>query len=140
MISMIIDATNLVLGRLASYVAKRALLGENIVIVNCSKAVVSGRKNKVFKDYMQKTMRGIPTKGPFIYRTPDKFVKRTIRGMLPHKQYKGREALKRIRCYNNIPDKFKNEKINTVPGADVKKLPTLNYVLVEDICKFIGGL
>ena len=37
---MIIDAKNLVLGRMATVVAKEALLGEKIDIINCEKAVV----------------------------------------------------------------------------------------------------
>ena len=32
---LIIDANNAVMGRLASYVAKQAMLGKEIVIVNC---------------------------------------------------------------------------------------------------------
>ena len=36
----VIDATNHVLGRLASIVAERALQGENIDIVNVEKAVI----------------------------------------------------------------------------------------------------
>ena len=38
----IIDATDLVLGRMANQVAKRLLQGEEIQIVNAEKAIVSG--------------------------------------------------------------------------------------------------
>ncbi|MEM2976009.1 MAG: uL13 family ribosomal protein, partial [Candidatus Bathyarchaeia archaeon] len=38
----IIDASGLILGRMASEVAKRLLQGENIMIINAEKAVVSG--------------------------------------------------------------------------------------------------
>jgi len=42
---MIIDATNLIAGRLATFVAKKALLGEEIEIVNSEKAVLTGKKS-----------------------------------------------------------------------------------------------
>ncbi len=38
---MIIDANNMILGRLASFAAKKALLGEKIDVINCEKAVIS---------------------------------------------------------------------------------------------------
>jgi len=39
---MIVDASNMILGRMVSYVAKKALLGEKVDIVNCEKAVITG--------------------------------------------------------------------------------------------------
>ena len=46
----IIDASNLILGRMASVVAKRLLQGENIIVVNAEKAVVSGKKKAVVRE------------------------------------------------------------------------------------------
>ena len=48
---MIIDANNLILGRLGTYVAKNALLGEKVDIVNCESCVVTGRRDRIFEDY-----------------------------------------------------------------------------------------
>jgi len=45
---MIIDATNLILGRLGTYVAKKALLGNKIDIVNCENSVVTGNRKRIF--------------------------------------------------------------------------------------------
>ena len=44
---MIIDASNLILGRLATFVAKQALLGEQVFIANCEKSVISGDKANI---------------------------------------------------------------------------------------------
>ena len=93
---MIIDATNLIVGRFATQVAKKALLGESVDIVNCENAVISGKRDNIIGEYMQKKQRGIPTKGPFISTLPDRFVKRIIRGMLPYKQEKGEKAFKEL--------------------------------------------
>ena len=55
---MIIDAKNLVLGRLASYSAKKALLGEDVIIVNSEKAVISGGRKEVVGRYKRKIKMG----------------------------------------------------------------------------------
>ena len=44
--SVIIDAKGLILGRLASNVAKRLLDGESVIILNAEKAAISGKKQQ----------------------------------------------------------------------------------------------
>ena len=107
---MIIDANNLILGRLGTYVAKKALLGEKIDIVNCEKVVVSGDRDKIFKTYDNSLKRGTPSKGPFTRKMPDRFVKRSIRGMMTYKKEKGRIAYKNIKCYIDVTENFKDQK------------------------------
>ena len=51
---MNIDATDLRLGRLATVVAKKALLGEEIKIFNCSKIAVTGSKDMIVKKAKQR--------------------------------------------------------------------------------------
>ena len=46
---IIIDATNATLGRMASYVAKQALLGKKVIILNSERAIVTGRKKFTIK-------------------------------------------------------------------------------------------
>lgn len=136
---IVIDATDKILGRLATQVAKKSLLGETIHIINCEKAIISGNKKRVFAQYKKRAERGIHTKGPFLPRMPDRFVRRTIRGMLPYKKPRGSEAFKRILCYKGVPQQFKDEKIVTLEGHDVSKLPYLKYATVEEVCKFLGA-
>lgn len=136
---MIIDATNLIAGRLASFVAKKALLGEKVDIVNCEKAVISGDMEQVLYRYKQKKQRGIPSKGPFIPTMPDMFVKRIIRGMLPYKQEKGRKAFKLIKCYIGVPAHFRNEKFETIEKISFSKLPNTKYVRIAELCKLLGA-
>lgn len=138
---MIIDASNLILGRMASFVAKKALLGETIEIVNCEKAVITGNKKQILARFQQLNSMGGKTivKGPFIPKQPHMFVKRAIKRMLPHKRQRGREALKKIRCYIGIPESLKDRKLETVPKANISKVPNLRYITVKKICFFIGG-
>ena len=134
---MNIDATNLILGRMASFAAKKALLGETINIVSCEKAVVTGNKKALLLDFKRKRDMGIPSKGPFFPRSPERIVKRTIRGMLPYKQEKGMKAFKRIKCYKGVPENIKN--IETIKEADISKVPNLKYLRLEQISKYLGG-
>ena len=109
---IVINAKNAILGRLASYAAKQALLGKEIVIVNCEECVIAGKPGSVILKY--KEMRdkgGAIQRGPFFPKVPEKIVKRTVRGMLPYKQGRGRDALKRVICYNEIPKKYKEIKM-----------------------------
>ena len=124
---MIIDAEDLILGRMISYVAKRALLGEKIDIVNCEKAIVTGNKENIFEKYRLRRNLGGPFKGPFLPRIPDRFVRRIVRGMLPYKQEKGRIAFKRVMCYNSIPNEFKNMKMEKIKEADISRVKSLKY-------------
>ncbi len=135
----VIDGTNMLLGRLASVVAKRALKGEKMDVVNCERVVISGNKNYLVAYYTQKQKRGHTIGGPYFPKQSDRIVRRTIRGMVPHKTAHGRDAYERVMCYVGVPEKLKNEKIETIPKAGVGKLPLGRYMFVGDIAKYIGG-
>ena len=111
---IIIDATNSPLGRLASFSAKQALLGRPIVIVNCNSAIISGRKSSIIGEYkIARARGGAILKGPNFPKNPERIIKRTIRGMLPYKKGRGRDALKKIICHNDTPKEYENmEKIS----------------------------
>lgn len=134
----IINAENLIVGRIATIVAKQALLGEEIAIINCEKAVISGKKEDVIAKFKRKQEMGIPAKGPFSPKRSDLIVKRIIRGMLPYKQHKGREAFQRIKCYIGLPEEFNGKESETIEKANVSKMPNLKYVRIETISKIVG--
>ena len=104
----IIDASGLILGRLASHVAKRILLGEEIVVVNADKLVITGSKKNIVEEF--KTRLGTRTlgsqkKAPKHSRRPDTYVRRVVRGMLPWKNAKGQAAFRKIMVYMGKPEK-----------------------------------
>ena len=136
---MIIDATDLIAGRLGTLAAKKAILGEGIVIVNSEKCVISGRSKMVLKKCKERADRGTPSKGPFIPKQPDRYLKRIIRGMIPYKSAKGKAAFKRIKCFIGIPDNYKEQKIETIENINVSKLSNANFITIKDICKHLGG-
>ncbi len=135
---MIIDAENAIVGRMATEVAKKALFGEDINIVNCEKAIITGDKRKIIEKYKQRLERGQVGKGYYVFRKPEMIVKKIIKGMLPHKQEKGIKALKRIRCYKGIPEEFKEGKMEKIKNADMSRLNNYSFLTVEKLCKELG--
>jgi large subunit ribosomal protein L13 len=108
----IIDGAGMVMGRLASYAAKEALKGEEIVILNCEQVIISGNRQMNLEHFQaRRRMAGSGFKGP-IHRSPSyMIVKRAIRGMGPqYRTGRGRDAFKKIKCYNDTPKEFENAK------------------------------
>lgn len=104
---IVIDAASSVLGRVASYAAKQALLGKSVIVLNCEDALITGRRNLILETYSQMRRRGKGWfKGPIVPKVAEKLMKRTIRGMLEYTQKRGEEALDRIICYNKTPKEF----------------------------------
>ncbi len=106
---LVVDAEGKILGRMASYVAKELLKGKRVAIVNAEKAVITGNPQTILNKYL--TRRSIqstihPRKSPVQPRTPDRIVWRTVRGMLPMKKAKGREALRRLRVFIGVPEEL----------------------------------
>jgi large subunit ribosomal protein L13 len=130
-----------ILGRLAAVVAKDILLGEEVKIINCEKIVISGRKTNTFaREYQKRERRGYPLKSAKTPKTPERFVRRTVRGMIPWRRERGKTAYKRVKCYIGVPDEFAKEKLSSLPKtAMLEKLPTLKYTTVEAVCKNLGG-
>ena len=131
---MIVNADGAILGRLASKVAKELLRGESIIIVNSEKIVVSGNPNAIFDRFYEKSARGDTFKGPFYPKYPDKVLIRSIRGMLPYKKEKGKNALRKLKVYIGNPDNLKGEKISKTSENLRCKFTTL-----EQICKELGA-
>jgi large subunit ribosomal protein L13 len=134
---MIIDAKDMIVGRIATVAAKKALLGENVDIVNCEHAFITGKKSFLIADIKRRIDQGT-FKGPFISRMPDRFVRRIIRGMLPYKQEKGRKAFKRIMCYIGFPKELEGKEIVKIQEANMSKVKNLDYMTIEDICNKLG--
>jgi large subunit ribosomal protein L13 len=116
--SLVVDGANAILGRLASFVAKQALLGKTISVVNCDKVVISGNRRVVLEGYKEiRAKGGSSLKGPLFPTKPAAIVKRTIRGMLSHKQRRGATALKKIKCYEGLPKEYLESKIERAMQA-----------------------
>ena len=133
----VIDATGLILGRMASHIAKRLLQGEKIIVVNAEKAAISGKRLSIVKEAKRFLEIGHPRKGPLHRRRPDQIVRRTIRGMLPRKKPKGQQAYKRLKVFLEIPEEFKDKEMQSLPSANAETL-RCPHITVGKLAKEIG--
>ncbi len=136
---IIIDGRNLSLGRLASFVAKKALNGNRVVVLNAEKTRISGNLGanlSKFKQRSEAKSKGKPTKSPKLPRRPDMLFRRVVRGMLPWKKAKGREAFRRVSAFVGMPEEFKNKKLFEVSGDLVLK--TEKSISLEKISQALG--
>ena len=128
----IINGKDAVMGRLASYVAKELLKGEEIAVVNCAEVIISGSGKNLEKEFLEKHGRiGSSQKGPKHPRSSDKIVKRAIRGMLPnYREGRGRLVWKNLKCYNGIPKELEGKEI-----SELEKLKKLKFIKVKELTK-----
>lgn len=70
-----------------------------------------------YLSFLRKRCNVNPARGPFHYRAPSEIFKRTVRGMVPHKTERGKEALKRMKVFEGIPPPYDKKKRVVVPQA-----------------------
>ena len=133
----IIDAENHIAGRLATVIAKRIMKGEEIVVVNAEKIIITGERDSVLAAYKQKKDLGNVKSGPFFPRRADLIMKRTVRGMIPWKTTSGREAYRRLKVFVGVPKEFVDspkEKVDVAIKAGLTQ-----YVTLSQIAEFLGS-
>ncbi len=127
----LVDARRQIMGRICSRIAKQALLGDSLVIVNAKDAVISGHTDSIilaWLDRQEKHTLSKPTRGPFWPHRPDTIMRRCLRSMLP-KNDRGRSALKRIQVFiSDVPNHLKSKypidgefKIAKADGDKIKR-------------------
>jgi large subunit ribosomal protein L13 len=109
----VIDATDVVLGRLASQAATllrgkhkpiyapHVDTGDFVVIVNADKVALTGNKREAKMAYRHSGYPGGLRATPYsdlLERHPEKAVEKAIKGMLPHNSL-GRTMLKKLKVY-----------------------------------------
>jgi large subunit ribosomal protein L13 len=109
----IIDATDIVLGRLASHVAillrgkhkptfaNHVDTGDFVVIINAEKVALTGKKLEQKKAYRHSGYPGglrSVTYGELMDKRPDRAVEKAVKGMLP-KNALGRKMIKKLKVY-----------------------------------------
>ena len=116
--TLVYDARDKILGRLASQVAKQLISArkngheQRVIIYNAEHAIVSGPRTQVPSRYDKKYKLNHARKGPFFPRMPDQILKRTVRGMLPYqKNSSGRGALRDLRVLIGQPTNISEEEL-----------------------------
>ncbi len=134
------DAEQMVVGRLGSKVAKAALLGDTVIIVNAEKAVITGDPRTLINAWREKSNIRTsynPTRGPFHHRRPDQMVRRMIRGMLPWPTPRGKAAYKRIKVYIGVPEKYADAEKIVLEKSRYRSMKQ-KHMVVQDLSHELG--
>src|SRR3972149_8596236 len=159
---LVIDADNMVLGRVAAETAAILLRKKPIVlalnaqdgqtievrphehemvyIVNAERTVVSGNPNRVTEHFMRRVhlkTNTNPRRGPFYPRTPEAIVKRSVRGMVKHRTATGKAVFKKLHVYTGIPEFLVNESRVCFRQARADRLSS-RRINVGEIARRIG--
>jgi len=135
---LVVDARDCILGRVASEVAERALDGDRVAVVNAEAAVITGNEEATMEVYRDRLRVG-SDQGPAYPKRPDMIFKRSIRGMLPHRQTRGREALENVRCYVGNPYDEDGEDGEVVEGTSLDRLSNIDFVQLGEVSERLGA-
>jgi large subunit ribosomal protein L13 len=130
---MIIDGKHAVFGRLSSTTAKELLKGNDVIVLNAEKIIITGNPKDTKEKYLQQIRRGSPQHGPFFPKMPNLILHRAVRGMMPRKKAKGRDALKKLKIYNDFPSEFEKKEVITL----AKEIRT-DFITLGELSKTLG--
>lgn len=137
---VVIDGKNAIMGRVASIAAKLALQGRQVYVVNVESVLISGNRRSAITKYKKFLEVGSvvnPEHGPIHFRRPDNIFTRTVRGMLPWRDPKGKKAFHRIRAYHGYPEELKAIKPMEIQKAMATKPPAF-YMSLGELAKELG--
>ncbi|MGA2665162.1 MAG: 50S ribosomal protein L13 [Nitrososphaerales archaeon] len=135
-----VDASGQIAGRMCSKVALELLSGKRVVVLNAENALISGRSNSVFRQWQARLeiySHVNPIYGPIHPRRPDNILRRMVRGMVPKTKSKGVSAMKRLRVYMGVPEKYAGVKTSKFEDALATR-PLPSYTTIAEIAKNIG--
>ena len=132
---VVVDARDCIVGRVASNVAELALDGQRVAVVNAEDAVITGNEEDVFGTYRKRTEVG-SDRGPYYPKRPDRIFKRAVRGMLPYKTDRGREAFENVRLY--VGNHY-GEDGDVLEGTSLDRLSNIKFVTLGEIAEELGA-
>jgi len=132
---VVVDARDCILGRVASQVAEKAMDGERVAIVNAERAVITGGRDDVMSVYRDRVRVG-SDRGPYYPKRPDGIFKRAVRGMIPYKTTRGREAFENVRVYVGNPY---DEDATVLEETSLDRLSNIKFVSLGEISEQLGA-
>jgi large subunit ribosomal protein L13 len=132
---VVVDARNCIVGRVASEVAQRALAGETVAVVNAEDAVITGSEDDVMGVYRKRVDVG-SDRGPYYPKRPDRIFKRAIRGMLPYKKQRGRDAFENVRVYVGNPF---DEDGDVLDDTSLDRLSNIKFISLGEVSEKLGA-
>jgi large subunit ribosomal protein L13 len=132
---VVVDASECILGRVGTRVAERALDGDSVAVINAERAIITGSEEDVMSTFRKRAEVG-SDRGPAYPKRPDMIFKRSIRGMLPHKKPRGREALENVRVYVGNPHDYEGERLD---GTTLDRLSNIRFVQLGEVSENLGA-
>ncbi|XVH31746.1 50S ribosomal protein L13 [Haloferacaceae archaeon DSL9] len=132
---VVVDARDCIVGRVASEVAQKALAGETVAIINAEHAVITGNKEATMETYRKRAELG-SDRGPYYPKRPDRIFKRSVRGMVPYKTQRGREAFENVRVYVGNPF---DEDGEVLDGTSLDRLSNIKFISLGEISEKLGA-
>ncbi len=133
---VVVDARDCILGRVASQVAEKTLDGQRVAVVNAERAVITGRREDVLETYTKRQELG-SDRGPYYPKRPDRIFKRAVRGMLPYKRPRGRQAFENVRIYVGNP--YEEVDTEILDGTSLDRLSNIKFVSLGDVSEELGA-
>ena len=134
-VDVVVDASDCILGRVASNVAQRVLDGERVAVVNAEEAIITGSEDDIMSRYEKRVEVG-SDRGPYYPKRPDRIFKRAIRGMVPYKTTAGREAFENVRVYVGNPY---DEDGEVLDGTSLDRLSNIKFVQLGEVSAKLGA-
>jgi len=131
---IVVDATNQVLGRMGAKVAKllrgkykpnftpHVDCGDNVIIINADKLVITGNK-ATDRIYLRYT--GYPggqretTPGDMLKKSPEKLIRKVVKGMLPKNRLSD-AIINNLYVYNGIEHKHEAQQPKVIDLNSIK--------------------
>ena len=132
---LVVDAGDCILGRVSSEVAARAMDGARVAVVNAERAVITGNEESTMAVYRKRADIGSDS-GPYYPKRPDGIMKRAIRGMVPYKTVRGREAFENVRVYVGAPF---DEEGEVVEGTSLDRLSNIKFTSLGEVSEQLGA-
>jgi len=132
---VVVDARDCIMGRVASQVAETALDGQTVAVVNAERAVITGREEQIKEKYKKRVDIGADN-SYFYPKRPDGILKRAIRGMLPHKKQRGRDAFENVRVYVGNPHDKESEVLE---DTSLDRLSNIKFVTLAEVSETLGA-
>lgn len=137
---MIVDGKNLIAGRLASKVAKAAVKGEKVIVINAEEVVIVGNKESTLEKFYTRTHASVlsnPHYGPKYDRIPSKILRRMVKGMLPNGPRARERIIKLVTIYNATPKLMPKEDIITF--KEIEFDGHKNHITLKELGTLLGA-
>lgn len=137
---VVLNADRQILGRVASRVAKELMKGGEVVVLNADKAVISGDKRTLIDRYRTRLNlqdKANPEHSPYWPRRSDMLFKRIVRGMLPYRLPRGKDAYRRLLVFSGVPKDFEASKELDLQGKDVRAM-YVNTTTLKELSQLLG--